>query len=55
MSAEERKQHNCDQKVNGCIFTLISNMRCIWLNCKMVINFIIFVDLAIIFSASLKH
>ena len=35
--------------------TLISNMRYIWLNCKMLINFNIFVDLAIIFSASLKQ
>ena len=35
--------------------TLISNMRCIWLNWKMVINFNIFGDLAIIFPASLKH
>ena len=35
--------------------TLISNMRCIWLNCKMLINFNIFVNLGIIFSALLKQ
>ena len=89
MSADERKQHDCDHKVIARSFknahthkvhtklmhikvfcnllqsfaiiflisfeTLISNMRYIWLNCKMLINFNIFVDLAIIFSASLKQ
>ena len=29
---------------------LVSNIRCIWLNCKMLINLNIFLDLAIIFS-----
>ena len=79
MSADECKQHDCNQKslcapqnapnqstlkffaiFFAIIFlisfeTLISNMRCIWLNCKMLINSNIFVDLAIIFSASLKQ
>ena len=89
MSADERKQHDCDHKVIARNFknahahkihtklmhievfcnllqsfaiiflisfeTLISNVRYIWLNCKMLINFNIFVDLAIIFSASLKQ
>ena len=35
--------------------TLISNMRCIWLNCAILINFKICVYLAIIFSALMKH